>query len=254
MTVLVPGSKSFYMGTQAILLNEDRDVASHWASSHIVSNPAIRWVLGKYVEANNANYNGQYWRLEDLQMKRPTIVHSPMNMNHQPRNIVGTFPAAEMMYPVGDNAEVMNPYIETLGAFWKFYFPDELSVVEEAFNDGKLFQSMECVASSITCVDGCGETFPYAGPMSADYCDDIKAGGAKQLNNPHFLAGALIVPPASPGWGGAFVKELSSLIESQTTLAEKIYDEVSEEMPHLEASEWETLMAQLLARANGVDF
>lgn len=256
MTVLVPGNNSYYLGTQAILLNEDRDTASHWASGHIISNPAIRWVLGKYVEANNANYNGQYWRLEDLQMKKPTIVHSPMNMNHQPHKIVGTFPAAEMMYPVGDSADDgPNPYIETLGAFWKFYFPDELSVVESAFNGGNLFQSMECVASPITCVGdgGCGETFSYAGPMSTDYCDHIQGGGAKQLNDPHFLAGALIVPPASPGWGGASVKELSALIKSQADLAEKIYDDVSEEMPHLEAPEWETLMAQLLARANNVE-
>jgi hypothetical protein len=262
MTVLVEGSNSFFLGTQAILVDDERDVASSWANQHIVPNKAIKWVIGKYVEADNANYNGQYWSLADLQMKKPTILHSPMNINHQPKKIVGAFVAAEMMYPRGadpdqaqeddDNQQDFHPYIETLGAFWRYYFPEEMAVVEKAFDSGECFLSMECISSTVTCVgpNGCGEVFQYDGPRSATYCAHLLGdSGVKQLNDPHFLAGALIIPPAQPGWGGASVKELSKLIQDNASTAERIYDEVSSEMPHLDSSKWEQLMGQLMLKA-----
>lgn len=255
MTVLVEGANSYYLGTQALLLDDDREIASSWASKHIVSNAAIKWVIGKYVEADNANYNGQYWSLADLQMKSPTILHSPMNMNHQQKKIVGAFVAAEMMYPRDDSADanpMAHPYIETLGAFWKYYFPDELAVVESAFRAGECFLSMECVSSSITCggADGCGETFPYDGPRSPTYCAHLLGPTAvKQLNDPHFLAGALIIPPAQPGWGGAEVKELSKLITEQTESANRIDQEIATEMPDLDWKKREQIVLQLLRNA-----
>jgi hypothetical protein len=258
MTVLVEGDNSYFLGTQALLLDDSRDVASSWASEHIVSNQAIKWVLGKYVEADNANYNGQFWTLADLQMKKPTILHSPMNMNHQAKKIVGAFVAAEMMYPRALNedaqsAEVsQHPYIETLGAFWKYYFPNELDIVERAFAEGECFLSMECVSSTVTCAgaDGCGMTFQYDGPRSASYCEHLLGPSAvKQLNDPHFLAGALIIPPAQPGWGGAEVKELSKLIQENAAAAEQVHDQLVEEMPHLSWKQVEQMMLALLMQA-----
>jgi hypothetical protein len=256
MTVLVQGPKSYYFATQAVLLDDTRDVASSWASKHIVANEAIKWIVAKYVEADNANYNGQMWKLQDLQLKKPTIVHSPMNINHAAHHIVGTFPAAEMMYPtgVGDQAQQqLNPYVEVLGAIWQFYFPEEMAAVEAAFKEGSLYTSMECVSHSVTCAasDGCGKTFDYKGPISESYCEHLqKPGGVRQLNDPHFLAGALIIPPARPGWGGASVDEISALIEANLAQAERLYDEISRQSPHLDSKAWENLMIDLLHRAS----
>lgn len=252
MTVLIEGKTSYFFGTQATLLEDNRETASSWANDKIISNQAIKWVIGKYVEADNANYNGQLWSLADLQMKRPTIVHSPMNLNHAAHQIVGTFTAAEMLYPTDDQAQVTNPYIETLGAFWRFYFPEEMAAVDEAFKTGQLYQSMECVSETVTCAgaDGCGMTFPYAGPRSESYCDCLQQGGVRQLNDPHFLAGALIIPPAKPGWGGASVDEIARILESNTDATNRIYQEVSNDMPHLDQTQWETLMFQLMQKAD----
>jgi hypothetical protein len=99
MTIVTENSKSFYLTTSVDLVEQDRDMAAHWASQHIVDNKAYRWIIGKYVEADNANSNGQYWTLDDLRMSQPTIKHAPMNMSHRANHIVGTYVASEMMYP-----------------------------------------------------------------------------------------------------------------------------------------------------------
>jgi len=241
MTILTEGNDSLFITTQATLIEDDRDTAA-WASKYIVSNKNIKWVLGKYVEADNANSNGQYWQYDDLRMSQPTISHSPMNIDHHAQEIVGTWVASEMMHPT-DQDSVINPYIETLGAFWKFYFPDTLKKVEAAYNTGGLFISMECVSESITCAgdNGCGETFDYAGPNSQSYCSHIKDRASfRQLNNPSFLGGALIVPPNKPGWSNAEVKEISKMTSDETK--NKILVEIAKEMPHATPSEWEKTM------------
>lgn len=254
MTVLVQGPRSVLLGAKAMLVEDDRDVASSWAHEHMTFNEAIKWVIAKYVEADRANYNNQYWRLEDLQMKKPTVVHSPMNMNHEAHHIVGTWTAAELIYPTrehSDHDQTTNPYIEVVGAFWRFYFPGELARIEDAFRSGSLHVSMECVSETVTCIGegGCGRSFAYSGPRSASYCEHLLNGGVKQLDNPHFLGGALIVPPSKPGWGGAAVKELSRLMTVYAETAESIYDAVAEESPHLNANQWEWLMCELLLQA-----
>lgn len=246
MTVLIENETSFYLSTPATVLDLDRDVAAEWASAHIVRNPAIKWIVGKYVEADNANSNGQYWSLEDLQLKQPTIQHSPMNVAHRPTNIIGTYVASEMLYPTTSEA---NPYIETVGAAWKYYFPDELAMVEAAYNVGALYQSMECISDTITCVgpNGCNETFDYRGPMDSSYCEHIRdRSGFRQLNNPHFLAGALIYPPDRPGWKGASVNELSNLVSDEKK--HEIIHSIASESPHLSPTQWEQMMFSVIER------
>jgi hypothetical protein len=244
MTILSESKNSFLFTTQARIIESDIDTASEWASKYIVSNPALKWIVGKYVEADNANSNGQYWTLSDLRLNQPTIQHSPMNMSHKANHIVGTFVASELIYPT---IEEQNPYIETVGAFWKFYFPEELSIIEEAYKQGDLFLSMECISDSVTCVGpmGCGQTFDYAGPMSQTYCDHIKERAAfRQLNNPHFLAGALIAPPDRPGWKNASVNEMSILERNE----EKAHDLLNSfsEYAHLSNTQKEGLAASIL--------
>jgi hypothetical protein len=244
MTILTESENSFFLTSSAVLVDTDRDMAAEWASKYIVNNPAIKWVIGKYVEANNANSNGQYWSLEDLRMNQPSIKHSPMNMAHRAHEIVGTFVESEMIYP--STAEE-NPYIETLGAFWKYYFPNELADVEQAFRTDSLFLSMECVSDSVTCVGpmGCGQTFDYAGPMSETYCDHIRSRASyRQLNNPWFLAGALILPPNRPGWKSADVKELAHTVSDE--IKDQIYHSIAQESPHMSPEEWEDMMFKIL--------
>ena len=243
MTILTENDSSFFFMAEAQVIDTDRDMASEWASKYIVDNPALKWIVGKYVEADNANSNGQYWTLQDLQLKQPTIQHSPMNVAHRANDIVGTFVGSEMIYAA---QEEVNPYIETVGTIWKYYFPDVVSQVEEAFKQGELYLSMECVSDTITCVGpmGCGQTFDYSGPMSAAYCDHIKDRASyRQLNNPHFLAGALIAPPDRPGWKSASVNEMS-ILDKHPMKAEKIYSQIYG--AHLSERQKNQLTASLL--------
>jgi len=247
MTIVVENSSSFFFSCPVEVINEDRDVASNWASSIINKNPAFKWIVGKYVEADNANSNGQYWSLEDLKLSRPTIQHAPMNMGHRQRYIVGTYAASELMYPI--ESEV-NAYIETASVFWKYYFPDEFKLVQQAYDSGSLHQSMECVADSVTCAGpmGCGETFSYGGPMSEVYCDHIKNRESyRQLNNPVFLAGGLILPPDRPGWKNASIDEFASVSDEEM---ESVYTQVAAGSPHLGPCEWESLMLEIISYAH----
>lgn len=257
MTILVRGNNSYFMGAQAFLLDDERETASDWASKYIQHNPAIKWVLGRFVEANNPNNNMQAWSLEDLRIARPTINHAPMNVLHQPKHIVGAFVANELIYSMDEDvpdeayAGINNPYVEVLGAFWKYYFPDELEVVQKAHDEGKLFYSMECVAETITfedTVSGKTQEFPYRGPRSETYGDWNGVSHAiRWLNKPHFLGGALIIPPGRPGWSNADIKALAQYTEEHQEVAETVYNGVKEQAPHLSNDEIEQITLALLS-------
>ncbi len=251
MTVVVEGKDSFFFGSQATLVPDDREMA--WAERTIRPNPALKWILGKYVEANKANNNNQFWALDQLVLARPTIMHAPLNMLHAPRSVVGTYVDTEIMYPTEDQAsEGFNPYIEALAAFYRFYFPDELKSIEAAHATGQLFMSMECVAASVTCSgeEGCGKEHAYEGPASPNYCYHLNTGvSVKQLNKPHFLAGALIIPPVKPGWNGAEVKDISGLVKEHQVECEMAYAGIQEELPDADAASWEWMMGALMSLA-----
>jgi hypothetical protein len=253
MTVVLEGKNSFFLADRAFLLGvENRELA--WAEKHVVNNPALGWVLGKYVEANRENSNKQFWSLADLQIAQPTITHAPMNLLHDQRTPVGAFVATEMMFPVNDEmAAVQNPYVEALGVMWKYYFPREYQLIEAAHSSGSLYFSMECIADTITCAgeNGCSSEFAYAGPISDTYCAHLnRHESTKQLNKPHFLAGALIFPPTRPGWNGAEVHDLSALVKEHQVEAEMAYEGVKSDSPHLSPKEWEVLMAHIVAHAH----
>lgn len=253
MTFLVEGTHSHFLGTTAELVDSEV-TQSAWASKHITSNPALKWVVAKYIEANNPNRNGQMWQLNDLRMARPTIAHAPMNVDHRANYIIGTFVDSEMMYPTSsDAAENQFPYIEVVGCIWKAYASKALDDIERAYEAASLFTSMECVAESVTCASegACGQTFPYAGPWSDTYCDCMQhPGRIQQMNNPHFLAGAMILPPNRPGWGGAEVKAIAALVKQYADDAEKIYAAVSAEAPHLDSKDWEARMLAILQQSH----
>jgi hypothetical protein len=250
MTIFTEGSNSFFLNSHAALIDTDRDVADSWASKYVQANPAYKWVLGKFVEADNANSNQQFWSLAELQKSQYSIKNSPMNIMHQGSYIVGTWTQAELIYPEPDDsadaaAKAENPYVEVLGPFWKRYFPEEIKAVEAAFAVGTLAISMECISETVTCSgeNGCGNTYEYAGRQSDTYCPELnEMKSIKQFNNPHFLAGALILPPGKPGWKNAHVKDLSAE-------QERVYQEVSREFSHLDPRDWESMMLQITEQA-----
>lgn len=252
MTVLVEGQKSFFIGSQAHLVTTDRELA--WAERTVRHNPAYKWVLGRFVEADKANKNRQYWALDQLRMAQPSIQYAPMNMLHRPHQIVGAFVDTEMIYPTDEQAAESHPYIDALGVFYSYYFPEALHLIEHAHATGSLYFSMECVAKDIVCAGdtGCGKSFAYEGPKHPSYCEHLNDGlSIKQLEEPHFLAGALIVPPEKPGWPGAEVNELSSLVETHSREMEMAYEQISEDMDHLSPTQWEFIMGKIVSLAAG---
>lgn len=97
MSVIVEGRKVLHIAAPARIVEEGRELA--WAETHIRKSPDMAWVLGNYVEADNANSNGHIFPLADLQETLPTIAHKPLNLLHRPHQIVGAFVASELLYP-----------------------------------------------------------------------------------------------------------------------------------------------------------
>lgn len=248
MTVVVEGQRGFYFGSRAVILDSSYEKA--WAEKHIIQNRAHSYILGKFVEADRANNNKQFFQMEGLRMAQPTIAHSPMNIDHHPQKIVGAYVATDFVYPTGEGAADFNPYIEALGVFWKAHYPQEWAQVQDAHAAGHLFFSMECVPNKIGCIGegGCGEVFEYAGQTSPSYCDHLNNRTSdKDLIEPHFTAGAILLPPVMPGWSDA---NIHSLVAKQAEVAEKTYEGIAEEMDNLTPREWEHLMGQILTFAS----
>lgn len=244
------GNNRIYLAGNAWLLGEVRPgvetATSEWAAKHIIPNEANSYILGRFVEADRANNNKQYFRLGDLMMAQPTIAHAPLNINHQ-SSPIGTFIASELQYPKNTTD---NPYIEALAAMWKSYFPDVYGVVQRAFAEGSLFYSMEAVPQTLSTIGGSDDTkeYRYEGRTSPNYPEEIndRSVDAIVLNNPHFVGGALIVPPSRPGWSNADIKQVSKFVHEQWEAAEAIYEGVSEATPHLDPKTWELIMGELI--------
>lgn len=215
MTILVENEHSITFTAPALLIPDDIETASDWARPLIKYNPAFKWVLGRYAESDRANNNKQYWELADLEQAQKSIAMSPLNMNHQENVVVGAFAGAELLYPTKDVAasQQLNPFIEALATVWKFRRPKEYQDVEDSYKDGTLAFSMESVAETVTCSgdNGCQSTFDYAGFQSPTYCGHLNGmESVKKFGNSHFVGGALITPPFTPGWDNALVGEIAS--------------------------------------------
>lgn len=223
----------------------------HWAGDYVNDNPALRWIVAKYVEGGNPNRNNHFWAPEDLKTSVASVHNTPMNMLHKAHYVVGSFTGAKYMESDHGKAlaqEVDNPYIEVVGPFWRYYFPNELATVEAAYKEGKLFVSMECIAETARWHRPDGETqdFPYRGPNHASYGEWGTTENMLQFVRPHFLGGGLIVPPVNPGWGGAIVREIAQIIDDHPEEAATIYEAIAERAPHLAPSDWEEIMLMVM--------
>lgn len=245
-TITVAGAHSLYIGAAAHLVDTDREMA--WAEKYVKNNPAYKWILGRYVQADLPNENGHIFPLEELQANLHSLDNAPLNMLHRAHHVVGAYAGSDLLYPT-EASDAAPPHAEALAAFWRYYFEDEFAAVEVAHKEGALFYSMECVPRAFACVDeACGgKEYEYAGRTSASYCAHLnQPRSQKKLMTPHFLGGALIIPPTKPGWKNADITELSSLIESNLVEAELTYAQLERDFGHLETSDWEHMMGQVL--------
>jgi hypothetical protein len=262
-SLFIETAHSVWFGAQAWLATDDkRELA--WAEKHVLDNPAYKWILGRYVMADEPNNNGHVFPLDDLRAAQQTLVHAPLNMIHRPQSIVGCYVASDLIYPTTapDNAAdgqpmdvVRAPYMEALAAFYHYYFRPEYEQIARAYSEGALFYSMEAVPESLTCLhEGCGQIFAYAGRQHPSYCAHLQEPLAvRRLNKPHFTGGALIVPPVRPGWNRADITQVAELIRHYSEEAEMAYDHIAEATPHLDARQWEAMMGDLLATVHAAD-
>lgn len=252
--MLYEGNDRFWIAGQGFVIDPvEHEVASEdWTAPHINNNPANAYVVGRFVEADRPNQNKQTFRLAHLIAAQPTISYAPLNINHDARQIVGSFIATKIVHPEEQAAdgEPLNPYIEALSAFWRYYFPDSYGIVQKAHSEGSLFYSMECLPTHLSTIGGVDDTqmYPYEGRTSANYPSEIndRSCAGILMHNPHFVGGALVVPPARPGWKKADVKTISKFLEEHFGTAENMYQSIQAAAPHLSPEQWEAIMGELI--------
>lgn len=214
-------------------------------------NPYMLWMNGRFVGGEKANRNGAFWSTADLSMGQPTVQHGPLNWLHESRHVIGTIAKARLhTYDNMRDQALDEPYIEALSGIWRWIYSEEAAVVEMASEQQKLWYSMECVSRSVRCIgdNGCGAEAAYMDYIHGrgDTCPHMRQHSAvRQLVDPTFLGGAVIVPPARPGWGGAD----ASVLAEATRLAEVAFDQAGQ--PDMTTTEWELLMAQVVSFARG---
>lgn len=261
--IVVPTTNGFAIGSSAALIDED-GIARAWAERHVRKDPDLRWIVGNYVEANNANSNGHIFPLDELVTAQHTIPGKPLNMLHREHYIVGYFAGACLLQPDGsefqaaektDNpsGEGQHPFVEALAGLWHNRFPEEFFQIQTAHKEGSLFFSMEAIPEAVSCPT-CQHEAVFAGLESDTYCAHMQgATGPKVLRRPVFSGGAIIIPPVRPGWNRADIKTISKMYEEGRVDPEAVLADIATELPHLAPREWETLMAQVITLA-GRDF
>jgi len=137
---------------------------------------------------------------------------------------------------------------ERCAAVWRWIFPDESYVLEQASDQRKLWYSMECVSREVACMgeNGCGATVPYMDAISngPNVCVHVRErSSTRRFVDPTFLGGAVIVPPVRPGWADADAR----VMREAASLAEKAYEQAGQ--PDMTASQWEALMAEVVGFA-----
>lgn len=248
----------FRFVASAFVVDENKEIAWEGAKQHIRIRPDIGWIISRYVAASTPdrpvyNRNGHSFLLDDLQEAHKLVPGTPLNMLHRSKDIVGHYVASEIVYPTAENpGDLGGPHVQTLAAFYRLVHADRWKRVVDAHDRGLLWQSMEAFPESITCMaEGCcGQTYPFRGAYSATYCKPLqKPGPPRVLNKPLFVGGAIVIPPAAPGWADANALEVAHYAETHADEAEAIYRQVAATHPHLGPQEWEEAMWLLLAAA-----
>lgn len=207
-------------------------------------------MAGRFVGGEKANRNRAFWSLGDLEFGAPTVAHGPLNWLHEGRHIIGSITDQKLIIPTSEQAaEGFEPHIAAMSGIWRWIYPDEAEVIEQASDQGKLWYSMECVSNEVECVGegGCGAKVGYLDYIknAPGSCQHMKqrAGADRRFAEPTFLGGAVIVPPVRPGWADAN----ASVMRQAASLAEKAFEQAGK--PDMPAGDWERLMADVLTYA-----
>jgi hypothetical protein len=120
-------------------------------------NPHILWLQGRYVEADNANANGDQWTAGELAIKSLTPMFMPVTVMHDMRTAVGTIADAGLRTPT--DHQVPRSRIETALACWQHRFPEVCAEAKLNADQGTLMQSMECISPDYEC-GVCGALYP----------------------------------------------------------------------------------------------
>lgn len=144
MTIALETRRGLLIAGRAELVAEDREVA--WAETQIKAAPDLAWITGNFVCADTPNYNGHIFPLEDLRTAHTEIPYRPLNLMHRGQSIVGVFVGTQLQYPTQAEQPVAAeaaaspqvPFVDSLSAFYKFYFPDTYKEVQKAHAEGHL--------------------------------------------------------------------------------------------------------------------
>lgn len=211
-------------------------------------NPHFMWLQGAFVGAEQANRNGAMWSTDDLELGQWSVKHGPLNWLHDERKVVGTIADSRLVLPnesAADAGGYSHPYISATSVLWKFLWPAEAAFVGEQAAAGRAFYSMECISKEIACqAEGCGVVVPYIEGMRGlgNTCTHItERSAARRFVEPVFLGGAIIVPPASPGWANAHLSEMRQAAQ----LAERAH------ATGVDGAFAEVLVAQVLLASRG---
>ena len=223
------------------------DRAAQWEkASH--ANENYMYLAGRFVEADNPNRNNAFWTTADLELAQPTVANGPLNWLHDEKHIIGVLTDSQMVYREAASEDVNN-HIVAMSAVWKFIYPREADIIEKASSSRALWYSMECIADSVTCIDGpghagCGETFSYQTVLRepAKLCGHLRERSSiRRFNQPTFLGGAVIIPPVRPGWANAD----ASVMRQAAEVAEHAH--LTDTLDRADA---EAMVAMVIAYAN----
>lgn len=147
--------------------------------------------------------------------------------------------------------------IQTLAGLWRHIFPKDAAQVDDANRAGLLAMSMECSGSHLRCAgpNGCGKEFVYRAVDT--HCEHLRdRASIRHIVNPVFRGGAIIVPPARPGWSGATATVLDPEVMKEAAAfaehTEKQYLEAAQAVDgELTTAHWETLMGLVLTADGG---
>ncbi len=206
-----------YMSARAFIVSNKeqlpRAMASEW--EHQTMNESFLWIAGRYVQANVANKNNDFWSYDDIVHGQPSLRYTPLNVLHKWDRPVGTFVESKIVHRqnASDEDEVF-PEIQALAVLWTANFPNVAQAAKDAHDAGRLWYSMECTAETTQCM-ACERTFSFRA-ASSELCEHLsERTAARRWINPTFLGGALIFPPSSPGWKDADITEVHADLTRQ---------------------------------------
>jgi 8-oxo-dGTP pyrophosphatase MutT (NUDIX family) len=191
-------ARSVHLAVPASIMQEGVHTDWDFGDVEDLTRPDFGLCAGNFVQFDNGsgrahNTNGHRF-VGSIEAGARQVIHTPMNMLHRRKHIVGSFVGSSVVQPgVATDAAKAMPY-------------------------------------------------PYVRSLNTPRA-------RKALNNPFFVGGAIVVPPALPGWRNADITRLTAVIEKHPDEAQQVFSVLAATQDHLSAAQAEFLMGTLLASA-----